>query len=297
MKKGKNSKYEITTISPEEYPVGLRNIPQPPKELWVQGKFPPIETKFLTVVGSRALSRYGREACEMLIGGLSGYPSSIVSGLALGADACAHTAALVAGLHTIAIPGGGLATQAIMPRSNLGLAHKILKSGGLLLSEHPPDYLPHSYDFPARNRIMVGLADAVLIIEAGQKSGTLITARLAVDYNRDLLFVPHRIGDPHGYGGHFFMREGGTMVIEPLHILEALHITPRENDMTVLSTGVGKLSVREKQIYELVSEARSRDELIRASNLPAQEVLTILITLEIKGLVKEEFGTWHKTSA
>src|SRR5690349_3077094 len=180
------------------YPARLREIPEPPRALHARGSWAPDGVKSLAVVGSRALSSYGREACERLIAGLAGYPISIVSGLALGADACAHKSALRAGLHTIAVPGSGLGDSTISPRANAGLAKDILKAGGLLLSEHPDDYLPHAYDFPSRNRIMVGLSHAVLIIEAGASSGTLITGRLTHEYNRDLLCVPHRIGDPHG---------------------------------------------------------------------------------------------------
>jgi DNA processing protein len=211
-----------------EYPGPLLEIPEPPETLWMEGSWAPEGTKHLAVVGSRALSHYGEEACEMLIAGLAGYPVSIVSGLALGADGCAHRAALKAGLHTIAVPGSGLGDAVIHPRTHAGLAREIVDAGGALLSEHEPSHRPHASDFPSRNRIMVGLADAVLVIEAGNKSGTLITARLAGEYNRDLLCVPHRIGDPHGYGAHLFIRLGAGLVTEPLHLLEALGIAPRE---------------------------------------------------------------------
>ena len=103
-----------------------------------------------------------------------------------------------------------------------------MKSGGALISEHEPHYVAHAYDFPARNRIMVGMSNAVLLIEAGEKSGTLITARLATEYNRDLMSVPHRIGDPHSFGPHLFMRLGAALVSDPLHILEVLKIPPSD---------------------------------------------------------------------
>ncbi len=255
------------------------------------GKNTARDTKFLAVVGSRALSSYGRQACESLIGGLAGYPLSIVSGLALGADACAHRAALRAGLHTIAIPGSGLSDEVIGPRTNLGLSKDILRAGGALLSEHPPDYTAHPYDFPSRNRIMVGLSHAVLVIEAGSKSGTLITARMAVDYNRELLFVPHRIGDTHSFGSHIFLRLGATHVSEPLHIIEALGIPANE---TTMESKYLDLSEAEKKLYNLLEESRSRDELIRESGLPAYEVLSLLGILEMKGVLKEEYNLWRR---
>ena len=279
------------TLENPTYPRSLREIPDPPETLWVRGLLAPPETKYLAVVGSRALSSYGREACKKLISGLTGYPISIISGLALGADAAAHTSALNAGLHTIAVPGSGLDDAVISPRSNLGLASDIISSGGALISEHAPEYLPHAYDFPSRNRIMVGMADAVLMIEAGERSGTLITARLSSEYNRDLLCVPHRMGDIHGFGAHLFLRLGATLVSESVHILEALHIEPRkENDVDRPVS----LEGNELLIYKLLGTPRKRDELVRASGLSVSDALTTLVTLELRGLIKEEFGAWRK---
>jgi DNA processing protein len=290
---------EIRKILQNEFPAKLREIPQPPEALWLRGTMPSEETKLLAVVGSRALTRYGREACEMLLAGLAGYPISIVSGLALGADACAHKAALCAALHTIAIPGSSVDDHSIGPRSNLGLAHQILNSGGALLSEHETGYLAHPYDFPSRNRIMAGLADAVLIIESGPKSGTLITARLATEYNRDLLCVPHRIGDSHGFGFELFSRLGAAIVTEPKHILEALGIEPRdESDQlaALMHSAMETMNRNERTLYELLETPQQRDALIRSAGLPAGETLTTLISLEFKGLVKEEFGAWRRSN-
>lgn len=213
-------------LRPSDFPPQLREIPEPPAHLWLRGSLIP-GNKLLTVVGSRALSSYGEEACHTLIEGLRGYPVSIVSGLALGADAAAHRAALRTNLHTIAFPGSGLRDHSIAPRTNAPLAQEILAAGGALLSEYKPDTTALPWMFPARNRLMVGMADAVLMIEAGERSGTLITARLAGEYNRELLCVPHRLDDQHGYGAHLFIRLGATLVSESGHILEALRLAPR----------------------------------------------------------------------
>lgn len=210
-------------LSLEEYPSNLQEISDPPKKLWTRGNFPPEGTKFLTVIGSRDLSPYGRKVTETLIAGLAGYPISIVSGLALGADACAHRAALHAGLHTIGIPGSGLNDEVIGPRTNYELAQDIAVHGALL-SENDPSHRARAYDFPARNRIMIGMADAVLMIEAGPQSGSLISAKYAGEYNRHLLCVPHRVGDPHGYGAEIFIRLGATLVSKSEHIIEALQL-------------------------------------------------------------------------
>lgn len=274
------------------FPRGLSEIPQPPRRLWLRGTLPPTETRMLAVVGSRALSPYGRDVCETLIAGLSGYPVSIISGLALGADACAHKAALRARLHTIAIPGSGLSDSVIGPRTNLSLAHEILAAGGALLSEHEDEYVAHPYDFPARNRLMVGMSDAVLMIEAGEKSGTLITARLCGEYNRDLLTIPHRIGDPHAFGPHLFLRLGAALVTEPLHVLEALRIAAKEEKR---ASTPRDLSSTERLVWEALETPRERDMLLRTlSSLTPGEVLGALSTLELCGSVRESNGTWKR---
>ncbi|MBI3573475.1 DNA-protecting protein DprA, partial [Candidatus Kaiserbacteria bacterium] len=217
-------KIEIRKLSPKNFPPLLREIPDPPKALYLRGALPPPETKLLTVVGSRRMSRYGKDACEYLIKGLAGYPVAVVSGLALGVDATAHKAALEAGLPTVALPGSGLMDEVLYPSSNRGLAREILEAGGGLLSEFEPDEKTMLHFFPQRNRIMAGMSHAVLIIEAGLKSGTLITAKLATEYNRELLIVPHSIFAEGGAGGHIFMKLGAAPARNADDILEALGI-------------------------------------------------------------------------
>lgn len=282
---------EIRELARDAWPAQLKEIPQLPGKLWIRGSLPPKGTRLLAVVGSRAMSRYGQEACETLIKGLAGYPISIVSGLALGADACAHKAALAAGLHTISIPGSGLDDSVISPRTNFGLAKDILVAGGALISEQEPLHKPWLKEFPSRNRLMVGMSDAVLIIEAGPKSGTLITARLAGEYNRDLLCIPHRIGDPHAFGPHLFIRLGAALVTEPMHILEALRIPPRE--ATGRSEAPSDLTDTELVIWDMLREPKTRDEILR-KGVDTDDFLTALLALELRGLVREEFGAWHR---
>lgn len=244
------------------------------------------------------MTRYGQEACEKLIIGLAGYPVSIVSGLALGVDTCAHKAALKAGLHTLAFPGSGLDDSILYPRSNRAFAKEILAKGGGMISEYASDTPSHVRYFPERNRLMVGISDAVLVIEAGEKSGTLITARLASEYNRDLLCIPHRIGDPHAFGPHLFIRLGAALISDPLHILEALHIAPRE----AASHGEAPSDLEDAElvVWNMLEEPKTRDEILRNADtnvgLPAQagELLTALVALELRGLVKEEFSAWRR---
>ncbi len=282
---------EVRELAREDWPQQLMEIPQLPKRLWIRGALPEAGTKLLTVVGSRAMTRYGQEACEKLITGLAGYPVSIISGLALGTDACAHKAALSAELHTIAIPGSGLDDSVISPRANFALAKNILDAGGALVSEQEPMHKPWLSEFPSRNRLMVGMSDAVMIIEGGQKSGTLITARLAGEYNRELLCVPHRIGDPHAFGPHLFIRLGATLVTESLHILEALKIPPRESGTTASPTDLEDV---ELEIWNMLEEPKTRDEILRGALGAAGEILTALVALELRGLVHEEFGAWRR---
>ncbi|MEK7079743.1 MAG: DNA-processing protein DprA [Patescibacteria group bacterium] len=274
-----------------EYPAGMLEIPQPPKQLWIRGTLPAPGTKYLTVVGSRALTRYGGDACHALIGGLRGYPVAIVSGLALGTDAGAHRAALAAGLPVVAFPGSGISDTAIAPKTNLGLARDILKAGGALMSEYGADGEAATWTFPQRNRLMVAIADAVLMIEAGEKSGTLITARLSGEYNKELLCIPHRIGDANGYGSQVFLRLGATMVTESAHILEALGIPLKTSEERRDSY---QLEGAEKILYDLLATPTPRDALIRQSALSSGEALTALVTLELKGLAKEEYGAWRR---
>src|SRR3989338_1612719 len=203
----------LKLISSSDFPPLLRQIPGAPKHLHLRGELPSFDSRWLAVVGSRAISPYGRQVVKHLIEGLRGYPVVIVSGLAYGTDAEAHKAALEAGLPTVAVPGSGLNWDVLYPRANVGLAREILKAGGALLSEEKPDMKATDYTFPKRNRIMAGLCRAVLIIEAKEQSGSLITARLTVEYNRELLVVPGSIFSEESRGTHQFLRLGATAEI------------------------------------------------------------------------------------
>src|SRR3989344_5285612 len=249
--------YPMDNLLPDEYPPLLREINDPPKTLYLRGTLPPPETKLLTVVGSRRMSRYGKDACEYLLQGLAGYPIAIVSGLALGIDGVAHKAALSAGLPTVAVPGSGLDDSVLYPRAHLGLAREILNKGGALMSEFDPLWKPRPESFPQRNRIMAGMCHATLIIEAGVQSGTLITARLASEYNRELLILPHSIFSEGGAGGHIFMKLGAMPVRDADDILEALGIEKSETQKEFM------LHDEKRKDINMLLEPMPRDELIR----------------------------------
>src|SRR3989339_1250495 len=212
---------EIIKLSKQDFPEKLLEIPQPPKQLFIRGNLPDWEnSKFVAVVGSRKYTNYGKEACEKIISGLRGCDVTIISGLAIGIDSIAHKSALEAKLKSIAVPGSGLNSSVIYPSINKKLADEIVQSGGCLLSEFEPDFQATTWSFPQRNRIMAGLSDAVMVIEAEIKSGTLITSRLATDYNRDVFAVPGSIFSPNSSGPNMLIRLGATPVTSSADILE-----------------------------------------------------------------------------
>lgn len=214
--------FPIKHLPTHECSEKLTQIPNPPNMVYVRGTLPSPHMKCLSVVGSRDVSEYGRKVIEVLINGLKGHPISIISGLAIGVDTLAHEAALNAGLHTLSVPGSGIDDSVIYPYRNKSLTHRILENGGGLLSEFEPTFTATRWSFPKRNRIMAGLSDAVLLIEAGEKSGTLITARLAADFNREVLVVPGNIFSPNNAGIQQFLKLGATPVTTPEDILEVL---------------------------------------------------------------------------
>lgn len=279
--------FPVHKLAEEEFPALLMEIPQPPKELYLRGTLPSDVDVRLAVVGSRAVTSYGQEACRALISGLRGAPITIVSGLALGVDAIAHETALAAGLGIIAVPGSGLSDEVLYPRANLRLAHKILAAGGALLSEFPADLNAAPWTFPQRNRIMAGLSRAVLIIEAEEKSGTLITARMAVDYNRDVLVVPGNINARNSRGTNALIRQGATPITSSDDILEALGFERRDD---AGARTLENLSPEERIVIEHLREPRTRDELMHALKLPISSANILLSAMEIKGLIKEELG-------
>ncbi len=278
----------IKKIEARDFPIGLTEIPEPPKTLYIRGSLPPTGSIYLTIVGSRKYTTYGRDACEMLIAGMQGYPIVIVSGLALGIDTIAHKSAMKAGLKTVAFPGSGLSNKFLYPSSNRNLADTIIEHGGCLLSELEPEQPAAMWTFPRRNRLMAGIARAVLIIEAEDKSGTRITARLATEYNRDVLVIPGSIFSQMSKGTNSLLRLGATPITNPKELLEALGFTSDENK--AVDRDLSDCSDEERSILDLIREPIPRDELVRALARPISETNALLSVLEIKGLIKEEMG-------
>ena len=278
---------DIRQLTPEQYPELLKEINDPPKKLYVKGELPPDDMKYLCVVGSRKYTPYGKEVCKTLIEGLSGYPIVIVSGLAIGIDSIAHESALEAGLKTIAVPGSGLSENVLHPKTNKLLAKRIIESGGTMLSEFEEGFKATHYSFPQRNRVMAGMSHAVLIIEAEEKSGTLITARLALSYNRDIGAVPGAIDSRTSKGTHALIKDGAALIETPEDILELLDLTPSPKKD---STTFENLSSFEKEIVDLLSNPKTQDELLHDLSVQPHELSIQLSALEIKGVIETRLG-------
>jgi DNA processing protein len=272
--------FPITELPPADFPSLLHEIPQPPESLNYRGILPPSHLTLLSVVGSRKYTSYGKQVVDELVGGLKGYPIGIVSGLALGIDSLTHEAALRNNLYTLAIPGGGLSDEAIYPTTHKPLAHRILQSGGGLLSEYAPDFRATEWSFPRRNRLVAGISKATLLIEAAEKSGTLITARMATDYNRELLVVPGSIFSSSTAGVHQFLKLGATPVTCSQDILDVLQISSI-GDAT--EKPLPLLTPREEKVISLLFEPRHRDELIRLLEMNTSEATQLLMMMELKG--------------
>lgn len=281
--------YSIRELKNDEFPPLLKELPDPPKKLFLAGNLPKEENKILCVVGSRKYTDYGKEVCEKLITELKGYPITIVSGLALGMDSVAHKLALINNLQTVAVPGSGLNPKNLYPSSHLHLAEEIIASGGGLISEFEPEFKATLWSFPQRNRIMAGISHAVLIIEAEIKSGTLITSRLATEYNREVMTVPGSIFSKNSQGPHMLIRLGATPVTSGEDILKVLGLET-ETKENLQEKLFNDLSPEEEKIVELLRNPMSRDDLIRESAMSASTVNMILTAMEIKGIITESMG-------
>lgn len=280
----------IKDLRKKNFPPLLSEINDPPKALRIIGELPKTQ-KYLAVVGSRKYSEYGKNVCEKLIEGLSGYSITIVSGLALGIDGIAHRSAMKAGLKTIAVPGSGLGPKVLYPSTHKRLAEEIVESGGALLSEFEDDFIATPWSFPQRNRIMAGICDATLVIEAELKSGTLITSKYAIEYNRDVFTVPNSIFSKTSEGPHMLLRLGATPITQSSDIVSALGLTPHED--LFQKRDYKNCSSDEHEVISILSEPRSRDEIIRLLGKPVYVTQTILATMEIKGIIEESMGEIH----
>lgn len=281
---------EIKKLKNDKFPGLLKEISSPPKELYISGELPDENFIYLAVVGSRKFTTYGKEACEKIINGLRGYNFVIVSGLALGIDSIAHRAAMANNLQTIAIPGSGLDEKVLHPHSHKKLAEQIVEAGGCLLSEFEPEMPAGLHTFPIRNRIIAGISHGVLVIEAAERSGTLITANFALEFNRDVFAVPGSIFNENSKGTNRLIKMGAAPIMSAEDILDAYNIAHSGENLK-LNFPVSPI---EQKIFDALGEPANRDDLIRKLGLPATEINSTLSLMLLNGLIKESGGEIYR---
>lgn len=267
------------------YPAWLRMVPDPPPMLWVRGDLSVLEQPAVAIVGSRSASQYARQVARALAAGLADAGLIVTSGMARGVDGAAHEACLAAGGRTIAVLGTGV--DVVYPREHAVLAEQIAMSG-LLVSELPPGTPPLAGHFPRRNRIISGLSRAVVVVEASEKSGSLITARLALEQGREVMAVPGSVLYGRNRGAHALIKDGAMPVECATDILDALGL---ERKGMPGCAGTGRPEGRlEAALYEAGSEGLDVDGLASGLGCGADALLGDLTRLELDGKAERLAG-------
>lgn len=280
------------------YPSLLRNVVGAPLVLFITGCLTCINELQLAIVGSRKPTTDGRDATQSFTRELVQAGLVITSGLASGIDAISHQTALQFGGRTIAVQGCGL--NQIYPSKHRALANQIFEQGGALVSEFFPDTLPRPEHFPRRNRIISGLSVGTLVIEAAEKSGSLITARYAVEQNREVFAVPGRVNNHNARGCHRLIQQGAKLVCDAADIIEEIGIFPPPVVEQMVAHPKQEESLSNLPFSRLLDNLRSNevtaiDVIAATSGLPVQEVMTELITLELEGLILSVPGGYVRT--
>ncbi len=272
-------------LSDKNYPRLLKEIYDPPKELFFLGEIRAEENLPLAIVGTRKISNYGKQVTVELGRALARASFTIISGLALGVDGLAHQAALDVGTRTIAVLGCGL--DNIYPPTHKNLAEKIVAGGGAIISEYPTGTLPLRQHFPARNRIIAGLSLGVLVIEAPETSGALITAKCALEQNREVLAVPGSVFSQNSFGTNQLIKLGARPITKVEDILEAFNLEFPEKQKREIKPA----NKEEKIILDILSnEPINIDEIVKKSGLDASTINSTLVMMEISGKVKNLGG-------
>jgi len=279
---------EVTTIEDDNYPRLLREISDPPLVLYTIGDASILNKKCLAVVGTRQATSYGREVALSFSKTLSKTELVLVSGLAYGIDTCVAQAVLETGKPTVAVMGGGL--DKIYPAQNSDVARRIVETGGVLVSEYPPDVGPNKSSFLERNRIISGLSLGVLVVEAGLHSGAESTANDCVLEGRSLFVIPGNITSAASAGcNRLLVSWPQAICTDPSEILKELNIS----EPAKLATGKRQFSIEESLVIDALSEERSIDEIAEISKLDTQTLLTVLSRLEIGGIIKRTNGNYY----
>ncbi len=284
------SGHDILTIDDPDYPELLKNIYDPPSLLYVRGNGGCFNKRAIAIVGTRKPTVYGLSMAEKFTKELAAMGFVIVSGFAYGIDTAAHHGAVAAGGETIAVFGCGLDT--IYPAENIRLAESVVSSG-CLISEFPPKTPTSNWTFPQRNRIISGLSLGVIVVEGAQDSGSLITAKSALEQGREVFAVPGPIESDNSKGPHWLIKQGAKLIESVEDILDELNIVmPNEYKKDCLAEkDLSCLSEFEKKIYELLkTEPLYIDAISERSGLPSQEVSCVLMMLEVKGFIRQMPG-------
>ena len=273
----------LLTWHDDAFPARLKEIYDRPALLFVKGEIKPEDEWCVAVVGTRQPTIYGRQVADEMASGLGKSQITVVSGLAKGIDAIAHEAAITSGGRTLAVVGGGL--DSIYPAENTMLSRRVIEHGALI-SEYPPGTRPRPENFPRRNRILSGLCLGVLVVEAAETSGALITAQFAVEQNREVFAVPGSILSRASKGTNKLIQEGAKCVTRPGDILEELNLTAvaRQTEMKEVIPSTRTEGVL---LEHLGAEPLHIDELCRSCSLPVHTVSGTLAIMELKGMVKQ----------
>lgn len=275
----------------ENYPQRLRHYPDSPAMLFYKGTADWNAPRIVAIVGTRRPSERGKLTTAQLVEELQPYEPLILSGLAYGVDAAAHKTALEMGLDTIGVLAHGL--DRVYPTAHLGLARKMTQQGGLL-TEYPSETEPEREHFPSRNRIIAGLCDALIVIETGVTGGSMISANLANDYQKDVFAVPGRPTDSHSAGCNLLIKSHRAALLESIEDLT--YVLRWDEEQPAIQTSLFEsLSGPEQQLLDLLSRSEQRhfDELFFKMKLGNGQLATLLLQLEFKGLIKPLPGRFY----
>ncbi len=283
------------TPSDASYPKQLRSIPDPPLLLYTSGKIDLVDRPTVAIVGSRDHTNYGRDATREIATAAAAAGIVVVSGMARGLDAVAHQAALDASRSSIGVLGNGIGF--IYPKSNAHL-YQEMTSNGLLLTENPPDESPQPGAFPRRNRLISGLAQVLVVVEAAHNSGTMLTVTSALEQGRDVMAVPGPINSKTSTGTNQLLRDGATPLLSPDDLLARFAITAPARAVARAVVPPSHLSREEAMVFDVLSgEGRQLDEITVAAGLPVSTTLGVLCGLELGGMVEQLPGSFFRKAS